>query len=130
MELVHGEGCGVAEEANDILRRVGPPDNSSPRKNTSSSSSSSRLTLDEALDGIALEAWRRVAAAVMATPSHPFHEGDHPPRLSSAGSGGGTAPTSAAAAATAAAAGEVEGARGKAEAGGRREFAETNGTSS
>ncbi|CAN0053295.1 unnamed protein product, partial [Ectocarpus fasciculatus] len=58
MELVHREGCAVAEEANEILTRTDFSDDSPGKL------SAARLALEESLDGFALEAWRRVGAAV------------------------------------------------------------------
>ncbi|CAM9802110.1 unnamed protein product [Ectocarpus sp. 6 AP-2014] len=61
MELVHREGCSVAEEANEILTRTDFSDDSPDKL------SAARLALEESLDGFALEAWRRVGAAVEST---------------------------------------------------------------
>ncbi|CAM9205571.1 unnamed protein product [Ectocarpus sp. 12 AP-2014] len=61
MELVHREGCSVAEEANEILTRTDFSDDSPSKL------SAARLALEESLDGFALEAWRRVGAAVEST---------------------------------------------------------------
>ncbi|CAM9721570.1 unnamed protein product, partial [Ectocarpus sp. 8 AP-2014] len=61
MELVHREGCSVAEEANEILTRTDFSDDSPGKL------SAARLALEESLDGFALEAWRRVGAAVEST---------------------------------------------------------------
>ncbi|CAM9839274.1 unnamed protein product [Ectocarpus sp. 4 AP-2014] len=61
MELVHREGCAVAEEANEILTRTDFSDEGPSKL------SAARLALEESLDGFALEAWRRVGTAVEST---------------------------------------------------------------
>ncbi|CAN0145221.1 unnamed protein product, partial [Scytosiphon promiscuus] len=90
MELVHREGCAVSEEANEILRKTDVPE-----EDIGNLSASRLALLEETLDTFALEAWRRVAAAVASTapPGHPDAAADvaraaagsytyvsHPPR--------------------------------------------------